>query len=240
MQPRLSEELSHSEIQELLGAYALDAVDEQERATIEAHLESCESCPVELEDHRRLAETMLRHASRVSPLASVEANGSAKISGDIHAAPPAHRWRFPVAMAIVLVLFGALLAQGQVRFNELGTRMERVELRQRAQLAATDPAAFVTTLRTPRNEAVLTIVSRVGGGDSYAMNSALPSLAKGDVYQLWAVGNGGGETAVATLGQRVDAVEFSLPSDINGVLVTVEKAPAPSRPTLPPIAGARW
>lgn len=144
-----------------------------------------------------------------------------------------------MAMTIVLVLFGGLFAQGQVRFNELGTRMERVELRQRAQLAATDPAAFMTPLRTPSNEPVLTVVSRVGGGDSYAMNGALPSLAKGDVYQLWAVGNGGGQTAVATLGERVDAVGFSLPSDITGLILTVEKAPAPSRPTLPAVAGAR-
>ena len=32
----MTEDLSHGEIQELLGAYALGAVDERERATIEA------------------------------------------------------------------------------------------------------------------------------------------------------------------------------------------------------------
>jgi len=63
--------------------------------------------------------------------------------------------------------------------------MERVELLERAQLAATDPAAVLTTLRTPRNEPVLTVVSRAFGGDSSAMNTTLPSLPKGQSYQLW-------------------------------------------------------
>ena len=174
----MHDDRSHEEIQELLGAYALDAVDDRERAIIETHLETCESCRVELEDHRRLAETMRRHAARMSPLASVEANGSARTNGGVPGSRLAHRWRFPVAMAIALALFGGLFAQGEIRFNELEARMARIVLLERAQLATTDPAAIVTTLRTPRTEPVLTVVSRAVGGDSYAMNSTLPPLPK--------------------------------------------------------------
>jgi len=59
-------------MQELLGAYALGAIDERERALVDAHLEMCASCRSELDDHSRLAETLRRHASRVSPLTSAE------------------------------------------------------------------------------------------------------------------------------------------------------------------------
>jgi len=234
----LSEELSHDDIQELLGAYALDAVDDRERAIIETHLETCESCLVELEDHRRLAETMSRHAARISPLASVEANGAPRTSGGVPGPRLVHRWVFAVAMAIVLILLGGLFAQGEVRFNELQAGMERVELLERAHLATTDPAAVLTTLRTPRNEPVLTVVSRSFGGESYAMNSTLPSLPKGQSYQLWR-SERGGEVPVVALGRRPAAVMFSLPSGVTAFVLTVETGPTPSRPTLPAVAGAR-
>lgn len=231
----MSEDLSHSEIQGLLGAYALGAVEEWERALIEAHLETCESCRVELNDHGRLAETLRRHASRVSPLASLEANGSAKNGGT--RAQPRRRWVSAAQVAILLVLLGGLIAQGQVRFDTLERRLDRVELLERAQLAMADPVAIVTTLRTPANEPVLTVVSRAAGGDGYAMNSTLPRLAEGQTYQLWRV-DGRGDTAVGELG-RPDALVFSLPPGVTGFLITVEKGPAPDRPTLPAIASGR-
>jgi len=234
----LSDDLSHAEIQELLGAYALGAIDETERAIIEAHLDTCESCRVELEEHRRLAETMRRHASRVSPLGSVEANGSARKGGTVAGRPPVGRWGIAAATAIVALLLGALFAGGEIRFNDVDAKMRRIELLERAQLAAADPAAILTALRTPSNEAVLTVVSRRAGGDSYAMNGVLPSLATGQTYQLWRVGTGG-EAAAVALGRRPQAVGFSLPSGVTGFILTVETAPAPSRPTLPAVAGAR-
>ncbi len=222
----MSDDLDHEEIQELLGAYALDAVDDRERAIIGAHLATCESCRVELEDHLRLAETMRRHAARMSPLASVEANGSAKTNGGVSGSRSAHRWRFPVAMAIALAIIGGLFAQGEIRFKQLETGVERIELLERTQLAATDPAAIVTTLRTPRNEPVLTVVSHALGGNSYAMNSKLSPLPKGQSYQLWRT-EGGSEVPAVALGRRADAVMFSLPSGVAGFVLTVETTRAP-------------
>ncbi|MHB1533433.1 MAG: anti-sigma factor family protein [Acidimicrobiales bacterium] len=60
----MPEDLSHGDIQELLGAYCLDAVDERERATVEAHLKVCESCRSELDDHRRDNATHTGAAAR--------------------------------------------------------------------------------------------------------------------------------------------------------------------------------
>lgn len=235
----MSEDLSHDDIQELLGAYALGAVDECERAIIAAHLETCESCRVELDDHSRLAEALRRHASRVSPLASTESNGSHKTSEDVARSGLVRRWGVPVAMAILLVVMGAVLAQMHLSSDHLAATTGRIELLQRAQLAIADPAAVVTTLRTPRKEPVLTVVSSAAGGNSYAMYGALPPLADGRAYQLWRVDNGEA-TATVALGRRPDTVmEFLLPSGVTGFLLTVEKSPAPSRPTLPAVATGR-
>lgn len=234
----LSEDLSHGEIQELLGAYALGAVNDRERAIIEAHLLTCESCRVELDDHNRLAEALRQHASRMSPLASVEANGSDKTSEDVARQRLAGRWRAPLALAIVVVFLGGLFVQAQIRSDHLEATMVRVELLERVQVATADPAAVVTTLHTPRDEPVLTVVSHMAGGDSYALDSALPHLATGQTYQLWRIDNGT-ITAVVGLGSRPDTVAFSLPSGTSALILTVEKRPVPRRPTLPAVATGR-
>jgi hypothetical protein len=143
----------------------------------------------------------------------------------------------PVVGAVVVVLMvGAVFVQGQVNYRQLTAATARIERLERAQLAAVDPAAVVTTLRTPGDEPVLTVVNR--GGDSYAINSALPRLSAGRVYQLWRVDNTGIITAAAPLGSNPDAVSLSLPAGVTGFVVTIESNPAPNRPTLPAVASS--
>ena len=47
--------LSHTEIEELLGAYALDAVEPETAAAIEAHLDECVRCSIEVAQHHEVA-----------------------------------------------------------------------------------------------------------------------------------------------------------------------------------------
>jgi len=47
--------LSHQEVQELLGAYALDAVDPDEAEAVELHLRDCPRCRDEVRGHREAA-----------------------------------------------------------------------------------------------------------------------------------------------------------------------------------------
>ena len=58
--------LSHQDIQELLGAFALDAVDDDERDVIEAHLAGCPRCRAEVEGHRETA-ALLAHSGERAP-----------------------------------------------------------------------------------------------------------------------------------------------------------------------------
>jgi hypothetical protein len=57
---------THLDIQELLGAFALDAVDEEERDVIEAHLAGCPRCRAEVEGHRETA-ALLAHSGDRAP-----------------------------------------------------------------------------------------------------------------------------------------------------------------------------
>lgn len=58
--------ITHAEAIELLGAYALDAVEPDEAEAIEAHLETCPRCRDELRGHREVVG-LLAHAGQDAP-----------------------------------------------------------------------------------------------------------------------------------------------------------------------------
>ena len=74
--------MTHDEIGELLGAYALDAVDPAERDAIEEHLLSCAKCRAEVADHREVA-ALLAHGGSDAPAELWD-----RIAGSLEQAPP--------------------------------------------------------------------------------------------------------------------------------------------------------
>jgi anti-sigma factor RsiW len=56
----------HEQLQELLGAYALDAVEPEEAAALERHLAMCPRCRAELAEHREVAG-LLGYAGATAP-----------------------------------------------------------------------------------------------------------------------------------------------------------------------------
>jgi hypothetical protein len=74
---------THHDIQELLGAFALDAVDDEERDVIEAHLAGCPRCRAEVEGHRETA-ALLAHSGARAPEGVWD-----RISDALDEAPPA-------------------------------------------------------------------------------------------------------------------------------------------------------
>ncbi|HEY4375640.1 MAG TPA: anti-sigma factor, partial [Acidimicrobiales bacterium] len=81
----MSAPLSHAELQELLGAYALDAVDGDEREAVELHLRDCPSCRAEVNEHREVA-ALLAHTGMAAPEGIW-----ARIQDELEPAPPALR-----------------------------------------------------------------------------------------------------------------------------------------------------
>ncbi|HVW35118.1 MAG TPA: anti-sigma factor [Acidimicrobiia bacterium] len=74
---------THQDIAELLGAFALDAVDDEERDVIEAHLAGCPRCRAEVEGHRETA-ALLAHSGARAPEGVWD-----RIAGAIDESPPA-------------------------------------------------------------------------------------------------------------------------------------------------------
>ena len=79
--------MTHVEIEELLGAYALDAVDEDERREVEEHLATCPRCRGEVAAHREVA-AMLGNATGEGPAVAPE-NLWDRIAASLQEEPPA-------------------------------------------------------------------------------------------------------------------------------------------------------
>jgi anti-sigma factor RsiW len=194
-------ERSIPEIEELIGAYALDAVDDDEREAVEQHLTVCARCRAELAEHREVA-ALLAYDGAAAP-----ADLWDRIVESIDEPPPAlrlqvaapdsvaslderrrdrraRRWYVAiaaVAAAVVLVLGIAAVRQPDDTSNQ-------VALEDLAEEARNTPGSTTATLRPPEGasgpEAVAVVTP---DGRGFLDTSALPALASDRTYQLWGV-----------------------------------------------------
>lgn len=102
--------MSESDMHKLTGAYALDALDDLERARFEQHLSECEDCRAEVAELRETA-ALLAETTAVTPPDSLRASVLAGIS-QVRPLPPvvdvarrrAARFRLLVAASVVAIL----------------------------------------------------------------------------------------------------------------------------------------
>lgn len=159
------------QVDELAAVYALDAVDEAERAAIEAHLETCDRHD-ELAELRAVALGLAAIAPEYEPSAALEARLMASIGAApaASAATPvvlrrASRW---VALAAAAVLVGAVgFAAGAVVFSGDG-----------------EPALIYVQRE---GGAAMRVEHLDSGGTVQVTMSGLASRPAGESYQVWAV-----------------------------------------------------
>ena len=232
--------MTHEEISELLGAYALDAVDPDEAAEVELHLRDCPRCRAEVADHRETA-AFLAHAGADAP-----ADVWDRIAGTIDVPAPvipmaprlgdrARRrggsWSrgvtlIGIAAALVIAVLGLQVRSQDQRIDELA-----------AELAASDGgfAAAVShedaeMLELEGDTAIPVVVSE---GKAWLQAAALPELEEGRTYQLW--GAAGDElVSIAVLGRDPGVISF----DVEGyalLAITEEVAPGVVKSANPPV-----
>lgn len=218
--------MTHAEITELLGAYALDAVDEDERALVEEHLRSCARCRAEVAEHREVA-TMLAHTGGDAPEGLWQ-----RIAGSLDEAPPDLRlapvagsapnppppappdrrlaWRAAigaVAASVVVVAFlGVQLLRQDQRIDDLQAALQD-PLLLAFDDAVTDPDSQLIELASADGEVVLR-GAITDDGVGYLSASPLPDLPADRTYQLW--GGAGDElVSLGVLGDDPRIVSFA-------------------------------
>lgn len=229
----------HDQIAELLGAYALDAVEEDERALVEAHLEVCEECRSEVDRHRAVA-SLLSISSEPAP-ASLWDRVREEIEpgpGAEHASvtPLRRRWMpAAAAAAVAAVLAGVVVIQTN-RITRLDTELAAanqtvVELEATiaagdldpvAELVASSPEAMVLTLTGPAGNGTVVLLP---DGTGFLLRHDLEPLPPSErTYQLWAV-QAGEVISAGILGADPEVVAFHVdPATLEGLVITEEEA----------------
>jgi anti-sigma-K factor RskA len=183
-----------SDIHALSGAYAVDALDELERAGFERHLAGCAACRAEVASLREATAAMaddvaltpppeLRAAvlggiGRVRPLPPVVV-GEHRAEGDENGGPVTRRRWFPALVAAaVLALVGVGAAVWQPWQDDTSTTPTV------ADRVLADPDAQTFTEELP-NGATATIVRSAKEHRAVLVTEDMPAPPAGKVYQLW-------------------------------------------------------
>jgi type II secretory pathway pseudopilin PulG len=247
------------EMQELLGAYALDAVDDPaERARIEQYLATEPQARAEVAEFREVA-ALLAHAGTDAPV-GVWDGISAAINAD-HGPPPAERvlprdevasrrrrrgLRIAVAIAavaaLVAVALGVKVAQQHSRIDRLTRAAGQTAALQRAMDAAAAQRDAQTVVLEAPDGARRARVVHLPDGDGYFADTRLPTLPDGRTYQLWAlVGDPQHPTAISAgvLGPAPRVAAFRYQGAVVGFAVTNERSPGAVSPTDQPVAAGR-
>ena len=235
----------HDEIADLLGVYALDAVDPDEAATVEAHLAVCHRCAAEVAEHREVA-AMLAHSGAPAPEGLWT-----RISASLEEAPPemdlqlarpsaasdavvdlaerrrrrAPRWLPGAAVAAALVV--AALVAGLVIGDDgsSGDRSDQIaapDLEDVARIVMNDPDATKVVLSSTEGDLEAPAAIDVDGS-GYLMGNTLPALDEGQTYQLWGI-SGDLVVSLGVLGASPGVVSFHVDEGLEALAITQEVA----------------
>ena len=254
----MARELTPTELEQLLGAYALDALDDgDEREQVQTHLARVPAARDEIVALHEVVALLASSGPSEPPEGLWE-----RIEAALEAEPPrlrlplapsrraARRWGLGmrVAAAVAAASAAAAVITAFVVNDEMSRqedRLARVEARvaqqgtRRAALAAAaDPTARTVHLEATGTAAVRAsaMVVAMPDGEGFLMAQDLPALAPGRTYQLWAMT---GDLAApvllsaAILGREVGVVSFRAPTGSLGFVITDEAAPGAVTSTHP-------
>jgi anti-sigma-K factor RskA len=239
--------MNPNEIEALLGAYALDAVSDDERTEIEAYLATEPRARDEVAQHREVA-SMMAFTGAPAPeglwdriVASLE---ELPPPAEVSLAPVTRlaeerarrrRWTRIVAAgaAAAAVAIGLLTAEVVHLNNKVDSAAVADPIELGAQQALKDPKARLAHLASADGHYdVLAAVRPDGTG--FLVPHKLPSAAAGHTYQLWGIVNGK-PISLGLLGREPSVVSFRADGPVTTLAVTEEDRAGAVAPTHAPV-----
>ena len=226
-------------VHELTAAYALDALDADERREYERHLASCEPCREELASFWETTEALAVAAGAAQPsdelrdriLASARSEGQVVVPFEPRRRSPAPVLGVAAAVAAVVAL-GVGIWAAQVSSDLDGAR-SALERERAASAVLADPAARTVALQAGAGRLVV-----AEDGRAALVLHYLPPAPAGMTYELWIM-EGGTDPVPAGLFPGSEVPELVPlegavdPGD--AVAVTIEEAGGVDEPSGRPI-----
>ncbi len=246
---------THEDIQELLGVYALHALDPDGAQLVEDHLEGCPRCRSEVGGHREVA-TLLGNTGGDAPEGLWD-----RISRQLEEAAPPMRLDLPpgagsvipfaarrrqprknrflvaalgAAAALLIGTLGAQAVRQDGRISDLQAALEDDAILTAANLALADPTAATAQLASS-DGAVGAPAVLLPNGTGYLLAHQLADLDESRTYQLW----GATSTGVISLGllgaSPNDVVPFHVSDKVTSLAITDEVSGGVPQSTNPPV-----
>ena len=236
----------HGNYEELLGAYALDALGADENMLMDSHLETCEACQADLSS---LLETLVEVAPQnpdydPEPLwEKIEAaiSQAAVREGNVtplRRRPQIHFPRISTAVASVVII-AAFVATGSSLYNSNSrangvTSISKLQSQIIAKIEKAPGHRDVELISTGGKYHISMVISSTGLG--YITSSNLPTLSSAKTYQLWGIKNTG-MVSIGILGPAGKETQFLIPKNSNfaELAISLEPSGGTSAPTTAPI-----
>ena len=232
----MGRELSHEDVADLLGAYALDALEPAELQAVDRHVQGCPACLAEVAQHREVAGLLTpgwgapppgvwdKIAAALeespppldlAPVLAMKPGGSARRAGK-----PSRRTLGAGIAAMVAVAAAAVFGVLGLRSTDDGPYGR--QLGRSVEAALADPGARrVHLVSTDGARSARAVVLPDGTG--YMVETNLPALPDGRTYQLWAV-VGSAKISVGVLGSEPKVVPFKMDGAVSALAITEETA----------------
>ena len=234
----------HPGIEELLGAYALDAIDADEGQLIERHLRQCPACEAEVRQHREVAAALAPGGATPDAVwdAIVEALEEAPPPLALAPIAPLTRRRprsmpilaaLTVLAAVAAAVLGVRLMDQEHRLDRMQTALAEDSVQRAAVVALANPTAKTVELRAADTEAAAR-VALLPDGRGYLLADGLASLATERTYQLWALIDGE-RISAGTLGRQPKVAAFNVSGPVDGFAITEEQASGVVASENPPV-----
>jgi anti-sigma-K factor RskA len=233
--------MTHEELEELLGVYALDALDDDERRQVDDHLLSCPRCRAELASYREVA-AMLGNSAADTPATAPDELWD-RISASLLDEPPilsplhglrSRRqragWLVPLgAVAAALIIVVGLLAAKVINLDHQVTTLSG-----QAGVAKviSNPSHQTVELTSASKPWRVTVVLLDGQG--YLINPSMPSLGRSQTFQLWALSRGK-VVSLGVLGATPSAAPLRVEPNMTVLMISAEPlggTPVPTTPVL--------
>jgi hypothetical protein len=240
----MARELSNQELDDLLGAFALDAVDGDERAEVDEYLRRSPRARATVAEYRETA-ALLAHTGTEAPPGlwdRIEGSVAEEMPPPDAPTPAAvvplrprragrlRRVAAAAAAAAAVLVVGALLVkvvQQDDRIDDLAREADRGSLLAAADAAARDPKAADVRLAST-DGSVVARVAYLPDGNGFLTESNLRRLPPELTYQLWArVGpqESTGVVSAGVLGPDPGVSAFRVRGPVREFLITEEQAP---------------
>jgi anti-sigma-K factor RskA len=230
------------DVHNLTAAYALDALDAEEREAFEAHLGQCSRCREELASLSETAAALAFGVASPPPPARLRERiltTAAAERENVVPLPMRRQWLVRSTAALAAVAACAAIGLG-IWAATLSNSLDR------ARTASARAQEMAQVLANPSTRKIVLrgssgVVAVDPSGNGVLIVDRLPSAPSGHTYEAWVIPQGGAARKAGLFKSGGSTTIVPIANVPNGAVVaaTVERAGGADRPTQPPIFSAQ-